>query len=266
MTEISELFWNATLDEIKRGYVYNEQNEEFTCLICGQSFVKGVIYPEDDVLYEAEKYTRLHIGSAHTSVFDHLMNLGKKMTGLTDHQRVLLDYFQKGYSDNDIVSELGGSASTIRNHRFTLREKEKQAKVFLALMELVDLKAPKKPVETQLSKERKMELKNTYKQTPRPAGVYQVKNKANGKVFVGSTKNLDGMFNRIRFEFKMGMHRIRDLQQDWNEYGAENFSLEVLEQVKPHDVSHDVTEELEALERKWLDTLQPYGERGYNRK
>ncbi len=46
-----------------------------------------------------------------------------------------------GYSDKEIVKELdGGSTSTIRNHRFTLREKMKQARVFLALMELSEEK------------------------------------------------------------------------------------------------------------------------------
>ncbi|KPV60402.1 hypothetical protein QJ48_05600 [Paenibacillus sp. A3] len=35
----------------------------------------------------------------------------------------------------------GGSTSTIRNHRFTLREKKKQAKLFLAIMELSQPKA-----------------------------------------------------------------------------------------------------------------------------
>lgn len=47
-----------------------------------------------------------------------------------------------GLNDKEIVKEMdGGSTSTIRNHRFTLREKMKQAKVFLALMELSEEKS-----------------------------------------------------------------------------------------------------------------------------
>jgi len=50
-----------------------------------------------------------------------------------------------GLSDNETAKELGtGSTSTIRNHRFTLREKQKQAKVFLAIMELLGEQAPRK--------------------------------------------------------------------------------------------------------------------------
>ena len=49
------------------------------------------------------------------------------------------DRFYQGKSDKDIQKELEiGSSSTIRNHRFVFREKERQAKVFLALMELLN--------------------------------------------------------------------------------------------------------------------------------
>lgn len=141
MKDISELFWSASLEDIKRGYVYNPQNEEYTCLVCGTGFTKGIVYQEDGVFYEAGKYAAVHIAKEHSSMFEYLVNLDKKLTGLTEHQRNLLTYFYNGYSDSEIVKELeGGSTSTVRNHRFTLREKEKQAKVFLAIMELLDSK------------------------------------------------------------------------------------------------------------------------------
>ena len=81
---------------------------------------------------------RIHIDSEHQSVFDYLIQLDKKLTGLTDHQNRLLHLFYQGKSDAEVQKELGiGSASTIRNHRFVLKEKERQAKMFLALMELL---------------------------------------------------------------------------------------------------------------------------------
>ncbi|MHB8917728.1 MAG: DUF2087 domain-containing protein, partial [Desulfocucumaceae bacterium] len=46
---------------------------------------------------------------------------------------------------NEVAKALGtGSTSTIRNHRFSLRERQKQAKVFLAIMELLGEQVPKK--------------------------------------------------------------------------------------------------------------------------
>ena len=145
MVDLSELFWSASVEEIQRGYVYTAETEEFVCLVCGERFVKGIVYPQDGVFYEAEKFAGVHLVQEHGSMFEYLLNLEKKLTGLTDLQKSLLNFFHEGYSDAEIVKELdGGSTSTIRNHRFALREKEKQAKVFLAIMGLVDTRTSKK--------------------------------------------------------------------------------------------------------------------------
>lgn len=145
MTDISDLFWQASLQDIKRGYIHQEQSDEFICLICGERFTKGVIYPNDGMLYEAKKYIQIHISECHGSSFHFLLNLDKKLTGLTDHQKNILELFYAGYSDNEVAKNLStGSTSTIRNHRFTLKEKQKQAKVLLAIMELLGEQIPKK--------------------------------------------------------------------------------------------------------------------------
>ena len=137
-----EQFWTASVEEIKQGYLYHEHTEEFICLVCGQRFEKGIIYSEDHVFYEAEKFAQQHIMHKHSSMFESLMSLDKKWTGLSEIQNKLMHLFYRGLSDKEIVQETGGgSASTIRNHRFTLREKIKQAKIFLAIMELAEEKA-----------------------------------------------------------------------------------------------------------------------------
>ena len=139
MEQIDELFWNSSVDEIKQGYVYDSTLKQYICLICGKSFTKGVIYSSEDILLEAEKTINVHITNEHNSMFEYLLNMDKKLTGLTDIQKNLLNYFYKGYNDKEIVAEFdGGSTSTIRNHRFNLRQKEKQAKIFLAIMELLN--------------------------------------------------------------------------------------------------------------------------------
>ncbi|WP_407269662.1 DUF2087 domain-containing protein [Radiobacillus sp. PE A8.2] len=131
-------FWNATIEELSNGYVYNDANDQYVCLLCNEAFEDGIIYPIDGTLYEAKKAIVRHITDAHTSVFDYLMRLDKKYTGLSEHQKELLHYFKQGLSDKEIVKEQdGGSPSTIRNHRFKLKEKEKQAKVFLTIMDLL---------------------------------------------------------------------------------------------------------------------------------
>ncbi|MBP7635684.1 DUF2087 domain-containing protein [Candidatus Ozemobacteraceae bacterium] len=137
MNDINELFWNASLEETKRGYVYQEAGDTYICLICGKSFACGVIHPMNEILYEAHKAVERHIVDHHGSVFAFLLSLEKKLTGLTDHQKTLLESFHEGRSDAETAKELGTTTSTIRNHRFQLRERQKQAKIFLGLMELL---------------------------------------------------------------------------------------------------------------------------------
>ena len=126
----------ATLADLKRGYL--ESTDAYTCLCCGERVEKGVVYPVGDRLLEAGRYIQQHIAEAHGSVFAHLVALDKQAHGLSDLQRRLLTLFYEGKSDEEIKALLGaGSLSTIRNHRFILREKERQARIFLAIMELL---------------------------------------------------------------------------------------------------------------------------------
>lgn len=141
---ILDQFWNASTEEIKNGYV--ETKDYYICLLCGKKIEKGVIYPEDGILYEAGRYICVHIEKNHVSVFDYLIQLDKRLTGLTEHQKNLLQLFYQGKSDGEVQKEMDiGSASTIRNHRFVLKEKERQAKVFLVLMELFKDKNNRSP-------------------------------------------------------------------------------------------------------------------------
>ncbi|WP_018922682.1 DUF2087 domain-containing protein [Salsuginibacillus kocurii] len=132
------LFWDASIDELVQGYTFDEERDLYLCLICNQRFENGAVFQRGSTLYEAKKAVSYHIQDNHNSMFDYLIGMDKKYTGLSEHQKELLQYFKAGLSDKEIVSELtGGSPSTIRNHRFKFKEKEKQAKVFLAIMALL---------------------------------------------------------------------------------------------------------------------------------
>jgi group I intron endonuclease len=115
-----------------------------------------------------------------------------------------------------------------------------------------------------MNMERKKELKQLYKETPIEAGVYQIKNKKNEKIFIGSTKNLKTL-NGLKFMLENGDNRNKKLQEEWNHFGKDTFVFEILEILKKKDdIYFNEKEALEKLEKKWLDQLQPYGERGYN--
>ncbi len=114
------------------------------------------------------------------------------------------------------------------------------------------------------SKSRK-ELNKEYLARVKPAGVFQVKNLANGKVLLGSSLNLEGPLNKHRFMLRIGSHTNKALQADWNEFGETQFVFEILEEVqRKDDPNFNLKDELSLLEMIWLEKLQPFGERGYN--
>ena len=116
----------------------------------------------------------------------------------------------------------------------------------------------------QAKKSRK-ELNDEYAKRPKPVGVFQIKNTANGKILLGSSLNLEGPLNSHRFMLKIGSHRNKALQQDWNEYGEQKFVFEILETVTvKDDPNFNLSDELTLLEMIWLEKLQPFGEKGYN--
>lgn len=409
----------ASLEEIKRGYV--EEGLSYSCICCGYTTEAGIIYPEEGVLYDAVRYMHVHIEKAHGTVFEYLLELDKSVTGLSDVQRGLLAQFYEGKKDAEVQKALGiGSASTIRNHRFVLKEKERQAKIFLALMELLktkDLHAPaawvspimkqghtidqhsfdiseeerdhvlrkyfpegptgpmttfqmqqkhKYIVLTEIAKQfeperhytekqvnailknihddyvemrrylvdygllereedgsaywlgsssseekdrgrgqkeqsseesiqassrewstdpdtehhssvkssgkgekqmnRRKELQEQAKEVKTEAGVYQIRNERNGKVFIDSTLNLKTI-NGQQFMLQMGSHLNRRLQAEWNEYGENAFVIEVLEVLKKDDNPFaDPKDALAKCLNRWFEKLEPYGDRGYHRE
>ncbi len=111
----------------------------------------------------------------------------------------------------------------------------------------------------------KKELKKEYQERQKPAGVFQIKNTANGKILLGSSLNLEGPLNSHKFLLTIGGHRNAALQREWNEYGPDNFVFEILDVVKVKDEpGFNVSDELALLEQIWIEELQPFGERGYN--
>jgi hypothetical protein len=135
---MEELFWNASIEEMAQGYTYQKERGAYVCLVCHSHFEQGEIFTIDNRQFVAERAAAKHAACEHGSMLSFLLEMDKKFTGLSDLQKELLYFFGEGKSDKEIVKEMGGgSTSTIRNHRFKFREKEKQAKVFLAAMKLI---------------------------------------------------------------------------------------------------------------------------------
>ncbi len=111
----------------------------------------------------------------------------------------------------------------------------------------------------------KKEMKLKAKEEKPSYGIFQIKNVKNGKLFVNSTPNFKTL-NGLKFMLTTGGHKNKELQTDWDEHGKENFEIEILETIDEKDWQG--TSKGKILEKqldKWLEELQPYGEKGYNR-
>lgn len=109
--------------------------------------------------------------------------------------------------------------------------------------------------------DRKKELKEQYMNTKLSMGVIVIKCKKNGKLFLRSASNLTGIMNSIRFQLKTGAFKSEELQREWNEYGPEEFEIEILDTLD-HDKDGSKTnysEDLELLMTEWHEKLSSEG-------
>jgi len=109
------------------------------------------------------------------------------------------------------------------------------------------------------------ELKDDYKQKKFKIGVFQIRNTVNGKVFVGSSLNLDAIWNRINSELRFDGHRNEQLQKEWKAFGEEKFQFEILAEIGQEENDRtDYESEVKKLEAMFIEEIQPFAEKGYN--
>ena len=109
-------------------------------------------------------------------------------------------------------------------------------------------------------------LKREYMEAFRAPGICKITNTANGKVFLAGSLNVEALVRRHQSELKLGSHRNEELLKDYKELGPEAFTFEILESIEQSkDANFDYANEVEVLLDLWLEKLQPYGDKGYNR-
>lgn len=109
------------------------------------------------------------------------------------------------------------------------------------------------------------ELKRQYKESRPDMGVYQIICTANGRLFIDSSKNLEGSRTSRLFQLKMGkIPSSHELQKDLTAFGADKFEFTILEVLAQPEPGANIDRLLTALKLRWQEKLQPFGERGYN--
>lgn len=113
----------------------------------------------------------------------------------------------------------------------------------------------------------KKELKEEYKQMKFRMGVFQIRNTVNNKIFIESSADLVAIWNRQRVQLNFGNHHNTALQADWKELGEEKFVYEILGEIEqPETGNTDFRKEIKALEELFIEELQPFDEKGYNKR
>ena len=85
-------------------------------------------------------------------------------------------------------------------------------------------------------------------------GVYQIKNKENDLIYIGSSKNIKKRWKTHISKLKNGKHDNMFLQNDWDNYGECVFEFSILEECKE--------EERFELEQKYINTFLPFNRNG----
>ena len=89
------------------------------------------------------------------------------------------------------------------------------------------------------------------------SGIYMIKNKKNGKIYIGQTNNFKNRFRQHKQSFRRKDHNNKYFQRAWDKHGEENFEFSILEYC-----DLDVINEREYF---WVNKFKSYdSSKGYN--
>ena len=118
-----------------------------------------------------------------------------------------------------------------------------------------------------MDKQRRKELQAQYKERKIMMGVVKITCLENGKVYVAAYPDLADQWTAIRSRLDEGLFSSGALVRDWKAYGPNAFTCEVLEEeAQAGETPERRGQLLRLMTKKWMDKLEPYDEKGYNRR
>lgn len=90
----------------------------------------------------------------------------------------------------------------------------------------------------------------------RHPGIYMIKNKINGKVYIGSAYNILNRWKKHLYSLTNSYQSNDILQKSWNKYGQENFEIMVIEELPKDD---NILKKREDYWINFYDTMHPNG-------
>jgi hypothetical protein len=107
----------------------------------------------------------------------------------------------------------------------------------------------------QSNAERKNAI-HKFKERKPSRGVFAIRCLATGQFWVGSSPNLEAKKNGSWFSLRIGSHRAKGLQNEWNTYCEDAFEYEVLEKLADDVSPLAVADFLKEKRLEWLAQLR----------
>ena len=98
-----------------------------------------------------------------------------------------------------------------------------------------------------------------YKERKLTGGVLKITNQQTGRYLLLGETNLQGSKNRFAFSVATNTCIHAKLREDWNRYGPESFSIEILEEIEQKDgqTADQFREDIQILTDLWREKESP---------
>lgn len=108
-----------------------------------------------------------------------------------------------------------------------------------------------------MKNQNRKELLTAYKERQVTGGICAIKNTENGKMVIAAVNDLQGYQNRVDFARTTGGCLDLRLQKDWEKYGADAFTLQILEQLEKGKTQtlQEFSDDIKTLRDMWLEKL-----------
>lgn len=86
-------------------------------------------------------------------------------------------------------------------------------------------------------------------------GIYAMRCTATGQAWIGNSKDLKSAKTGLLFGLRIGGHINRELQNAWNQHGADAFRFEILEEFDPDLPEMTLRDALRDRQKHWRGEL-----------
>ena len=105
------------------------------------------------------------------------------------------------------------------------------------------------------SSEARKEAIRKFKERKPPLGAFAIRCTASGRVWVGTSRNLNATKNSFWFSLRQGSHPSKSIQEEWNIHGEPAFQYEILETLDDDLLPLAVADLLKEKAAHWVAQL-----------